>query len=184
MNLTNQFLIAMPSLQDRNFSRAVTLICEHSPDGALGIIVNQPIEGVFVREVFAQLSIPCTHDELCDQNVFRGGPVQLDQGFIVHQPPGSWAATHPVSEDLGLTSSKDILVALGEGRGPERALIVFGYAGWSAGQLEQELAENSWLTGPVDPAVIFETPVERRWHAAAALLGVDVALLASSAGHG
>jgi putative transcriptional regulator len=167
--LTNQFLIAMPGMEDPNFAQTVTLVCEHSDRGALGIVINRPLE-MSLGDVFSQL-------------VLHGGPVQTDRGFVLHSPGPSWESTLPVSEKLHLTTSRDILDALAGGRGPERAVIALGYAGWDAGQLEDEMARNAWLTAPVDENILFDVPAEERWHAACRLLGIDLLHLSSDAGH-
>ncbi|MDX1605571.1 MAG: YqgE/AlgH family protein [Candidatus Competibacterales bacterium] len=180
--LSNQFLIAMPSLADPNFARTVTYICSHDDSGALGIVINRPLE-LTLGELLDHIQLPAPRQPLVDQTVFSGGPVQPQQGFVLHDPIGDWDSTLQVSERLGLTTSSDILQALSEDRGPQRMLVALGYAGWGAGQLEQELVDNAWLSGPADTDILFETPVEHRWAAAAALLGVDLRLLSGDAGH-
>lgn len=180
--LTNHFLIAMPALADPNFFHTVTYICEHDEDGAMGIVINRPLD-MNLGEILAHMELTIRDDEVGKIPVFQGGPVQLERGFVLHQPLGEWDATLKVSDDIGITASQDILTALAEGKGPKRALIVLGYAGWGAGQLEREMAENAWLSGPATPEVLFDTPVDKRWEAAAALLGVDLNLLSSDAGH-
>ncbi len=182
MDLTNQFLIAMPSLNDPNFSRTVTLMCAHSEDGAMGLVINRPIE-LSLGDVLAQMDLKCDTAEVNRSKVFQGGPVQCERGFVLHRPPGDWDATLRVSEELGVAASRDILAAVASGTGPRDALVLLGYAGWAAGQLERELADNAWLSGPVDSSVIFETPFEQRWERAARLLGVDVDRLSGEAGH-
>ncbi len=181
--LTNQFLIAMPSLADPNFSRTVTYVCSHDDSGALGIIINRPLEltlGELLEHI--QLALPRA-PTLRDRAVFSGGPVQPQQGFVLHSPLGAWDSTLQVSAELGLTTSSDILQALEEDAAPERLLVALGYAGWGPGQLEQEMVDNAWLSGPADPEILFDTPVAERWSAAAALLGVDLRLLTGDAGH-
>lgn len=181
--LNNQFLIAMPSLADPNFSHTVTYICSHDDSGALGIVINRPLEltlGDLLEHIQLQ---PPQAPALRDRVVFSGGPVQPQQGFVLHSPLGDWSSTLQVSGDLGLTTSSDILQAL-EGRAaPERLLVALGYAGWGPGQLEQEMVDNAWLSGPADAAVLFDTPAAERWAAAAALVGVDLRLLSGDAGH-
>ncbi|MGI8738609.1 MAG: YqgE/AlgH family protein [Gammaproteobacteria bacterium] len=179
---TNQLLIAMPSLADANFSRTVTLICEHNEHGALGVVVNRPTE-VRLGALFEHLDIVTDNEHVADALVYAGGPVQLDRGFILHTPPGAWESTLTIETDLGLTSSLDILAALAAGDGPERSLVALGYAGWGAGQLEREIADNAWLTVPADTTILFELPAEQRWQAAARKLGVDLGLIAEHAGH-
>jgi putative transcriptional regulator len=180
--LTNQFLVAMPGMTDPNFAQTVTLVCEHGPQGALGIVVNRPLEMTF-GEVFAQLGLDASRSRVAGEPVLQGGPVQTDRGFVLHSPGPRWDSTLPVSERLHLTTSRDILDALARGEGPDAAVIALGYAGWDAGQLEEEMAQNAWLTVPADARLVFETPVAERWHAAGRLLGIDLLRLSSDAGH-
>ncbi|HKQ82744.1 MAG TPA: YqgE/AlgH family protein [Steroidobacteraceae bacterium] len=180
--LTNQFLIAMPALADANFSQTVTYICEHNEAGALGLVINRPLK-MKMSEVFEQLKMPTPPLVLANQSVLHGGPVQTDRGFVVHSAGKRWDATLPVSERIHVTTSRDILDALSRGEGPEIAFIALGYAGWDAGQLETEVANNAWLTVPCDERILFQTPFEQRWHEAARLLGVDLAMISSEAGH-
>lgn len=184
VNLKNHLLIAMPGLADPNFHHSVALICEHNNEGAIGIILNRPLD-LKLREVLNHLEVAektgaCS---CADQPVLLGGPVQVEHGFILHQPKGEWSATLSIDAKTGLTSSIDILQAIAAGKGPERILIALGYAGWGAGQLEKELAENSWLCVPTDPDIMFDLPHEQRWHAAAGKLGIDLNLLPADAGH-
>jgi putative transcriptional regulator len=179
---TNQLLIAMPSLADPNFSRTVTLICEHNEHGALGVVVNRPTE-VRLSELLDHLELTAANLDVASAPVYAGGPVQLDRGFILHTPLGTWESTLKISAELGLTTSLDILAAVAAGHGPKHSLIALGYAGWGAGQLEQEIADNAWLTVPNDSKILFELPVEHRWQAAAEKLGVDLNLMAGDAGH-
>jgi len=180
--LTNHFLIAMPGLADPNFYHTVTYICEHNSDGALGIVINRPL-GTRLGDVLEQLEIKPASPQIAEQPVYLGGPVQPERGFVVHRPVGDWDATLKITENIGVSSSRDLLGAIAQGAGPERTLIALGYAGWGAGQLEQELAENAWLSGPADERILFDLPVSQRWAAAAQLLGVDLNLLSSDAGH-
>lgn len=180
--LTNQFLIAMPGMQDPNFAQTVTLVCEHSDRGALGIVINRPLT-MDLGDVFAQLGLDASHSRVTRQHVLHGGPVQTDRGFVLHSPDQGWESTLPVSDRLHLTTSRDILDALAGGRGPERAVIALGYAGWDAGQLEGELAQNAWLTAPVDESLVFDVPADERWQAAGRLLGINLLHLSSQAGH-
>jgi putative transcriptional regulator len=180
--LTNQFLIAMPGMDDPNFAQTVTMVCEHSPSGALGIVINKPLT-MTLAEVFAQLGLDASKSSVAQDPVLHGGPVQTDRGFVLHSPGQEWESTLPVSERIHLTTSRDILDALADGRGPEKAIVALGYAGWDAGQLEEEMARNAWLTVPVDERLLFEVPIEDRWEEAAALLGVDMMTLSSDAGH-
>ncbi len=180
--LANQFLIAMPGLGDPNFFRTVTLICEHSAEGAMGIIINRPIE-LALREVFQQLEIENPDTLAARQPVYFGGPIQNNRGFVVHEPLGTWESTLAVSETLGVSTSRDILQAIANREGPKQFILALGYAGWGPGQLEQEIADNAWLSVPATSEVLFKTPPEARWAAAAHLLGVDVTRLCGDAGH-
>lgn len=182
MNLSQHFLIAMPNLEDQIFSRALVLVCEHSPEGAMGIIVNRPL-GMTLSTLFEQINLPLLRENVQELPVCFGGPVQTDRGFVLHQPVGGWQSTLTLNPGLGLTTSKDILVAVSEGGGPEQMFITLGYAGWEAGQLETEVAQNTWLTVNADPKVIFDLPADERYDAALKLLGIDMAMLSEEAGH-
>ncbi|MBA2350245.1 MAG: YqgE/AlgH family protein [Burkholderiales bacterium] len=182
VNLTHHFLIAMPGMVDPNFSKTLTYICEHNEQGALGLVVNRPID-LRLDALFEQISIPVSEDKYSAMPVHFGGPVQIDRGFVLHNPLGDWQSTLAVNREVGLTTSKDILQALSDGRGPRRVLVTLGYAGWAPGQLEQELGQNAWLTVPANAEVIFDTPPELRLSAAMGLLGVDFATLSGHAGH-
>lgn len=182
-NLSNQLLIAMPSLRDPNFERTVSLICVHSDDGAFGIILNRPTV-LTLGEVFEQLSL--THQSAQpehEQHVLHGGPVSQERGFVIHTGANEWESTWRVSDNIGVTTSRDILTAMADGNGPHQALIALGYACWGAGQLEAELADNAWLSAPVGEELLFDLPYEDRWEAAARRLGVDLLTLSPEAGH-
>ncbi|NJD31257.1 MAG: YqgE/AlgH family protein [Gammaproteobacteria bacterium] len=180
--LTNQFLIAMPGMDDPNFSQTVTLVCDHSERGALGIVINRPLT-MDLGDVFAQLGLDASQSRVSRQHVLQGGPVQTDRGFVLHSPGPTWESTLPVSDRIHLTTSRDVLDALAGGRGPEQAIIALGYAGWDAGQLEDEMARNAWLTAPADERLLFDVPAEDRWQAAGRLLGINLLHLSSDAGH-
>jgi putative transcriptional regulator len=180
--LTNQFLIAMPAMDDPNFAQSVTLVCEHNDQGALGIVINKALP-MNLAEVFGQLGLDSEQSRVARQPVLRGGPVQTDRGFVLHTPQGHWESSLPFSERVHLTTSRDILDALARGEGPDNAVVALGYAGWGAGQLEDEMAQNAWLTVPVDERLLFDTPLDERWQAACRLLGVDLLHLSSDAGH-
>ena len=182
MNLTNHFLIAMPAMTDPFFAKSLTYVCEHNDEGAMGIVVNRPIS-LNLSELFAQINMPLTQPELEDMPVHFGGPVQTDRGFVLHNAGGQWQSTLKVNDKVELTTSKDILQAVGEGHGPSNLLITLGYAGWSEGQLEQELAANAWLSVPATEHILFDLPAEEKLVAAMALLGVDFASLSEEAGH-
>jgi putative transcriptional regulator len=182
VNLTHHFLIAMPAMADPNFAHTLTYVCEHNQDGALGIVVNRPIE-MTLSTLFEQIEVPLAHPALREAPVHFGGPVQVDRGFVLHRPLGSWQSTLAINDELGLTTSKDVLEAVGRGEGPKDMFVSLGYAGWSAGQLEAELAQNAWLTVAADPDVLFELPAERRLPAAVKLLGIDFSRLSDDVGH-
>lgn len=182
MNLTDHFLIAMPNMVDPHFARTLTYVCEHNDQGALGLVVNRPID-MTLSALLTQVSIPCSSPQLEKLPVHFGGPVQVDRGFVLHQPVGEWQSTLAVNGRIGLTTSKDILVAVGNGEGPSKLLVTLGYAGWAPGQLENELSQNAWLTVPASPEVIFDVPCEERLPAAMQLLGIDYASLSEQAGH-
>ncbi len=182
MNLTHHFLIAMPAMADPNFANTLTYVCEHNPEGALGIVVNRRTD-MTLSALFEQIQIPLDDSVLRERPVLFGGPVQIDRGFVLHRPIGNWQSTLAVTDDIGLTTSKDVLEAVGRGEGPTDMLVSLGYAGWSAGQLEQELAHNAWLTVEADPGVVFELAVEDRLPAAVRLLGIDISRLSDDVGH-
>lgn len=182
LSLKNQFLIAMPTLMDPNFHRSVTFIFEHTKEGAMGIVINQPLD-INLGDVLPQMDIEVEEPSVIDMPVYLGGPVQLEKGFVIHSPLGDWESTIPVTEDIGVTTSRDIIMEIAKGRRPQRSLIALGYAGWGADQLEDEIANNVWLNGPVNPDIIFDSPDEARWESAAAILGVDTSNLSSDVGH-
>ena len=182
VNLTHHFLIAMPAMADPHFAKSLTFVCEHNDQGALGIVVNRPIE-MNLHTLLEQVSISPADDAHKSTAVHYGGPVQMDRGFVLHMPLGTWQSTLKVSPDLGLTTSKDILEAVARGAGPRQVHVTLGYAGWAPGQLEHELAQNAWLTVYAKPEVIFDLPAEERLPAAMNLLGVDYAKLSDTAGH-
>jgi len=181
--LTNQFIIAMPNLADPNFFHTVAFLCQHNQDGALGIVINRPTD-MKLGEIFKQMDINVTAPAAAETPVFAGGPVQQDRGFVVHTSGGDWHATMAVSETISLTTSRDVLEAIAAGEGPEQYLIALGYAGWGAGQLEREIMDNAWLNTPYGKQVLFDTPVNLRWNAAAEQIGIDINQLTAPAGHG
>ncbi len=182
LNLSHHFLIAMPAMTDPFFAKSLTYVCEHNEEGALGIVVNRPID-LTLGELFAQIKLPLGQEELKDVPVHFGGPVQTDRGFVLHDPVGHWQSTLSVNDKVGLTTSKDILQAVGEGSGPQKLLVTLGYAGWGQGQLEQELSQNAWLTVKASEDILFDLKAEQRLPAAMALLGIDYASLSEDAGH-
>jgi len=181
-SLANQFLVAMPNLRDTNFERTVTLLCQHDENGSLGVVINRLVEDFSLSDVLEHLNIP-SHSICKECPVHVGGPVHPELGMILHDYAGDWQSTLRVGENLGLTTSLDIMHAISGGALSGRSLMVLGYAGWGSGQLEQELQENAWLCVPADPAIIFETPLQERWHRAASQLGVDLATISTEAGH-
>ncbi|MCB1843053.1 MAG: YqgE/AlgH family protein [Halioglobus sp.] len=181
-SLRDHFLLAMPCLSEGIFSHSITYICEHGESGAMGIIVNQSLD-LSVMEIFEHLQIK-TRRDFSAEPVMAGGPVQMDHGFVLHRNCRKvWEASLKVTDEVTLTTSRDILRAIANDEGPQDRLIALGYAGWAAGQLEQELAENSWLTLPGDSDIIFSTPADQRLSAAAAMLGIDMNLISNQAGH-
>jgi putative transcriptional regulator len=181
-SLTNHFLIAMPGLQDPNFARTVTYVCEHTEQGAMGIIINRPTE-VTLGELLAQLDIDTQLAAVRAAPVYQGGPVQTDRGFVLHSAGPSFDSTLNINAQISVTTSRDVLEAIAGGEGPRLSLVALGYAGWGSGQLERELSANAWLSGPADNDIIFRLDAESRWLAAAKLLGVDMNLLSGEAGH-
>ncbi len=182
--LANHLLIAMPNLDDPSFSQTVTYVCVHNDDGAMGIVINRPIVGIDIGQIFEHMNIESHNPNIERLPVFDGGPVQKERGFILHEPEGKWDAMLLLQEHVAITTSQDILQAMAQGEGPNKVLIALGYAGWSAGQLEREILENTWLTIPAnDNDIIFSIPSENRWQAAASKLGVDLNLLSTQAGH-
>jgi len=181
--LGGHFLIAMPNLQDPNFLRSVTYICEHNAEGAFGIVINRELNAS-VAEIFQELKLEWAEDNpYVDQKVLAGGPVDVERGLVLHIPAGDWKSTLIKNGELAVTSSLDILTAISQNQAPDNFLVALGYAGWGAGQLESELAANAWLNGPADLDIIFNTPVAQRWDHAAKLLGVDLSLLSTDIGH-
>ena len=180
--MTNQFLIAMPGLEDPNFFRTVTYVCAHGPEGAMGIVINRP-SSIALGEVLSQMELVAGDSRINEIPVFQGGPVHPERGFIIYRPLGHWDSTIKISDTCGVATSRDILEAMCRGRGPDKTLIALGYAGWGAGQLEREMAENAWLSGPADEEILFNLPPDERWHRAVALLGVDLGRLSSETGH-
>ncbi len=181
-DLTGQFLIAMPAMGDPNFDHTVSFICEHSDEGALGIVVNRPTD-MTLGEVLGQMQMDLKDPGLADQPVLQGGPVQPERGFVIHESDAAYDSTLQLNNGIRVTTSRDILEALARGDGPARVQLALGYAGWGAGQLESEMAANAWLTVPATAELIFSTPYEQRWESAARLLGIDIRAIGPEAGH-
>ena len=182
IDLTHHFLIAMPNMVDPYFAKSLTFICEHNDQGALGVVVNRPID-LSLQALFERINLKLEPYELRGLPVYFGGPVQTDRGFVLHQPVGDWNSTLNIRDRLGLTTSKDILEAVGRGSGPAKMLVTLGYSGWAAGQLEHELGQNAWLSVEAGEQIIFDLPAEEKLPAAMELLGVDFASLSEDAGH-
>jgi putative transcriptional regulator len=187
INFTGHFLIAMPNLTDPYFAKSVTFICTHNQDGAMGVLINRPTDMTF-EILFEKINVDLQNKNLAGKPVLYGGPVQPERGFVLHQPAGEWDSSITVSDKVALTTSKDILEAVAQGNGPEKLLLSLGYAGWGSGQLEQEVAQNAWLSvKPKDSdtlnKILFDTPHEQQLNAAMALLGFDPAMLSDVAGH-
>jgi len=182
-NLKNQFLIAMPAMSDPNFNHTVTLICQQSDEmGAFGIIINRP-SGLNLGGLFEQLNITVEDPSLAIIPALTGGPVQPEQGFVLHDTLKTWESTLTISDELALTSSRDILIDIAKGEGPKHFLLALGCAGWAPGQLEKEIQENTWLTCPANTQTLFDLPYKHRWQGAADSLGIDLNLISNVAGH-
>ena len=186
IDLTNPVLIAMPGMADGTFEGSVVYLCEHTERGALGLVINKPID-IKLKNLFEKVELTLDREELAEQPVFFGGPVQTERGFVLHERAGddgaAYSSTMSVPGGLDMTTSKDVLEALSSGAGPKRVLITLGYSGWQAGQLEDEIGRNGWLTVDADPAIIFDTPIDRRYERALSLLGVDPRMLSQEVGH-
>ncbi len=191
INLTNHFLIAMPGLEDDLFSKSVVYVCEHTPRGALGLVINKPAD-IKMTALFGKVDLPLQRQDLTESPVFQGGPVQVERGFVLHDSMFTaadrpeqplYASSMTIPGGLEMTTSKDVLEALSSGSGPRKVLVSLGYSAWGEGQLETELGENSWLTVDADQAVIFDTPVEQRYDKALALLGLQAWMISTQVGH-
>lgn len=182
-SLENHFLIAMPSLDDPYFNRSLTYICEHNDQGAMGLVINQPTR-MTLKELLEQADKDAiVVENKAEQIVLAGGPVSQERGFILHSPQSGWSSSMTLTDEIMVTTSKDILGAIGNETGPDNAIVTLGYAGWTAGQLEQEIQDNSWLTVEADTDILFNTPVHQRWQAAVNKLGIDVWQLGPDSGH-
>jgi putative transcriptional regulator len=194
INLTNHFLIAMPRLEDEQFSRSVVYLCDHSERGALGLIINRPSD-INLRSLFEKVDLGLAREDLANAPVFQGGPVQTERGFVLHEAikaqssegaeanDAVYASTMTIPGGLEMTTSRDVLEALSQGGGPQRVMVTLGYASWGGGQLESEIAENAWLTVSADQRLIFDTPVADRWEQALGLLGLQSWMLSPDVGH-
>lgn len=181
-SFSNQLLIAMPGMLDPNFSSTVTLICEHNAEGALGIVINRPMN-LKLGGLFEQLDVEEADAAAADRPVFDGGPVARERGFVLHNPEARFESSVAVSPEIQLTLSRDVLEAIASGKGPSKSLVALGYAGWQPGQLEAEMLANTWLNVPATPDIVFDVPYTERWMSAARILGVDISRLTPHAGH-
>lgn len=186
IDLTNQFLIAMPGMADESFAGSVVYMCEHNDKGALGLVINKPIS-LTLGHLFEKVELSLPFEELAARPVYYGGPVQTERGFVLHEPldaeGGHYNATLAVPGGLEMTTSRDVLEALANGAGPKKVIVTLGYSGWAAGQLEEEIGRNGWLTVDAAPEIIFDTPIEQRYERALGLLGIDPRMLSTDAGH-
>jgi len=186
INLTNQFLIAMPGMADGAFAGSVVYLCQHTETGALGLVINKPID-IKLKSLFEKVELSLDTPSLAEQSVFFGGPVQTERGFVLHErvgdEPSPYSSTLSIPGGLDMTTSKDVLEALSHGAGPKRLLVTLGYSGWAAGQLEDEISRNGWLNVDAVPEIIFDTPVDKRYDRALSLLGIDPMMLSQDAGH-
>ena len=186
INLTNQFLIAMPGMAGETFSGSVIYMCEHTEKGALGLVINKPID-IKLKNLFEKVELTLDRDDLADAPVYFGGPVQTERGFVLHERLGEngghYNSSLQIPGGLEMTTSKDVLEALSHGAGPKRVLVTLGYSGWGAGQLEEEMSRNGWINVDAEPGIIFDTPVSQRYGKALSLLGIDASMLSSDAGH-
>ena len=189
INLTNQFLIAMPGMGDGTFAGTVVYLCEHTEKGALGLVINKPID-IKLKNLFEKVELTLDREDLADAPVFFGGPVQTERGFVLHEridtgdgEEGPYNSSLQIPGGLSMTTSKDVLEALSSGAGPKKVLVTLGYSGWGAGQLEDEMSRNGWINVGAEPAIIFDTPVEERYDRALSLLGIDPRMLSQEAGH-
>lgn len=181
-SMANQLLIAMPGMADPNFSTTVTLVCEHNDEGALGIVINRPLE-LKLAGLFEQLDLESADPETAGLPVLMGGPVGPERGFVLHAPVNRYENTLAVSSDIHLTLSRDVIDEMAAGTGPQQTLVALGYAGWEAGQLEHEMLANSWLTVPATTDIVFDMPFNQRWMSAAQTLGIDISQISTDAGH-
>jgi len=190
INLTNQFLIAMPGMGDGTFAGTVVYMCEHTDKGALGLVINKPID-ITLKSLFEKVELSLDRDDLAEVPVYFGGPVQTERGFVLHEPTpagsgegsGPYNSSLKIEGGLEMTTSKDVLEAISSGAGPKKVLVTLGYSGWGAGQLEEEMSRNGWINVDAEPGIIFDTPVSQRYGKALSLLGIDASMLSSDAGH-
>lgn len=178
----NQFIIAMPNLANSYFFHTVIYLCQHNDEGALGIVINRSAN-MKLTDVFKQMKIPVSSETAANATVFSGGPVQPERGFVLHSPQDEWEVSLPVSKSISLTTSRDVIEAIAQDKGPESYLVALGYVGWGEGQLEQEMLANTWLNTPFNKQILFDTPIDLRWRAAAEQIGININQLTIPAGH-
>ena len=181
-SLSNQLLIAMPGMADPNFNSTVTLICEHNAEGALGIVINRPMS-LNLGGLLDQLSLQQADESAASSPILDGGPVGRERGFVLHNPQEAFESSVAVSTDIQLTLSRDVLDAMAAGSGPDKSVVALGYAGWEAGQLEQEMLQNTWLNVPASPEIVFDVPFTERWSVAAEIIGIDISQISPHVGH-
>ena len=186
VNFTNQFLIAMPGMAGEAFAGTVIYLCEHTENGALGLVINKPID-IKLKSLFEKVDLVLDREDISDLPVFFGGPVQSERGFVLHErlsdDGGHYSSSLKIPGGLEMTTSRDVLEALASGAGPKKVLITLGYSGWGAGQLEDEMGRNNWINVSAEPGIIFDTPVYQRYEKALSLLGIDPRMLSQAAGH-
>jgi putative transcriptional regulator len=180
--LEKQMLVAMPGMNDPNFSRSVTVVCQHTDEGAVGITINR-LSDFNLGEILEQLNINCTNEEIRNEQVLEGGPVGADRGFVIHTPHEEFESSVKIGSGLAITTSRDVLAAIAVGKGPKNYTVALGYSGWGDGQLESEMRQNAWLSVPVDRAIVFDLPLNDRWERAVSNLGIDVNHLHGEGGH-
>jgi putative transcriptional regulator len=181
-NLTNQYLLATPNIQDPLFASSIVYMCQHSKEGSMGVVINHLADQT-LQNIFEQLEIECDDQDILNTQVFIGGPVQLQQGFVLHTPLGNWDKTMPVGDEIYLTSSRDILEAIAHNKGPREFLVLLGFSGWAAGQLEKELQENSWLTAKASAIITYNQDIDQKWQMAFDTLGFNLDKLSPVTGN-
>jgi putative transcriptional regulator len=180
--LQQQLLIAMPAMADPNFSRSVTLLCQHNEEGAIGITINRRSDFT-LGDLLFQLNMPCENQEISSMMVLEGGPVSPDHGFVLHTPVEGFDSSIQINDEIMVTTSRDVLAAIAVGNGPQQFLVALGYAGWGDGQLEWEMRQNAWLSVPADKGILFESDLKNRWENAIGKLGIDINDLHGVGGH-
>ena len=180
--LQQQMLIAMPAMADPNFSRSVTLMCQHNEEGAIGITINRQSDFT-LGELLFQLKIPCESQKISSMIVLEGGPVSPERGFVLHTPCKGFDSSIQINDDIMVTTSRDVLAAIAEGKGPQHFLVALGYAGWGDGQLESEMRQNAWISVPADKGILFESALQNRWEKAVGILGININDLHGVGGH-